>query len=168
MKHSNSYVKQKEIDWRRHKVLELLSNGYSEREIESIMSTGKDDISDTTVHRDIQWLKLQARDKLRKHVDEVMPLEYQKCLVGLEQTIKQLTKVIEDHDVKVKDPRDLISAISTRMQAYKFKAEVLDSGSAVDHAIALVERQKQQNITQDSTHQNGKVPIANNDISKHV
>ena len=47
-------VKQ-QLDWRRSKVLELSSQGYSEREISEILK-----VSDSSVHRDLVFVRQQA------------------------------------------------------------------------------------------------------------
>ena len=60
-------MKQQQVEWRRAKVLELSSRGYSEREIAE---------------------KLQPQDTLQKYIHEVVPEEYQKCMVGDEAQSK--------------------------------------------------------------------------------
>ena len=47
-------------------VLELSSQGYSEREIGSKLQ-----ISHITVHRDLMYLKTYAQENLQKHIHEV-------------------------------------------------------------------------------------------------
>ncbi|MFL6393630.1 MAG: hypothetical protein ACJ708_03115 [Nitrososphaeraceae archaeon] len=36
-----------------------------------------------TVNRDISYLRDQAKDNIKKYVDERLPEEYEKCMVGL-------------------------------------------------------------------------------------
>jgi DNA-binding NarL/FixJ family response regulator len=57
-----------ELEWRRNKVLELSSEGYSEREIGARLQ-----ISHITVHRDLMALKKPAQNNLQKHIHEVVP-----------------------------------------------------------------------------------------------
>jgi transposase len=49
-------TQQKQIDWRRSRVLELSSQGYSEREIANVLAP----VHLTTVHRDLAYLRKQA------------------------------------------------------------------------------------------------------------
>jgi len=67
------------LEWRRNKVLELSSQGRSQPEIARILQ-----ISQPTVNRDITHLRQQAKENIRRYIDEKLPLEYQKCLVGLD------------------------------------------------------------------------------------
>jgi predicted transcriptional regulator len=77
MKHLTSEMKQQQLEWRRSQDLELASRGYSQREIAKELQ-----IDLTAVNRDIQFLRHQAQGSLQKHIHEVVPEEYQKCMVG--------------------------------------------------------------------------------------
>jgi orotate phosphoribosyltransferase-like protein len=98
MKRTNTSTKQRQILWRRDKVLELASNGYSEREIADQLK-----ISDTTIHRDLTLLKAQAKEQIRQYIDEKVPFEYKKTLANLEGIIKGMTKIIEDSNSDKKE-----------------------------------------------------------------
>jgi Trp operon repressor len=50
------------IDWRRSKVQELSSKGYSQRAIPHTLQVGL-----ATVNRDISYLRNQEKTKLKKH-----------------------------------------------------------------------------------------------------
>ncbi|MFL6396687.1 MAG: hypothetical protein ACJ706_05965 [Nitrososphaeraceae archaeon] len=66
------------LEWRRSKVLELASQGYNQSEISSILQ-----ISQPTINRDLAYLRQQAKDNIKRYIDERLPEEYEKCLVGL-------------------------------------------------------------------------------------
>ena len=84
-----SEMKQQRIEWRRAKVLELSSQGYSEREIAEKLQP----LTHVTTHRDIQFLRQQAQQSLQKHIHEVVPEEYQKCKVGMKRNLKQTLEI---------------------------------------------------------------------------
>jgi Trp operon repressor len=67
-----------QVQWRRDKVQGLCSKGYSQREISQTLQVGL-----ATVNRDISCLRNQAKDNIKKYIDERLPEEYEKCLVGL-------------------------------------------------------------------------------------
>ena len=90
MKHLSTEVKQQQLEWRRARVLELASEGYNQREIVSKLQIGL-----TAVNRDIQFLRQQAQENLQHHVHEVIPEEYQKCMVGMKRNLKQTLKIAE-------------------------------------------------------------------------
>ena len=66
------------LEWRRSKVQELSSQGYNQSEISSILQ-----ISQPTINRDMTYLRQQAKENIKKYIDERLPEEYEKCLVGL-------------------------------------------------------------------------------------
>jgi DNA-binding NarL/FixJ family response regulator len=63
--------KKQHIEWRRYRVLELSSQGRTEREIATILKVGLG-----TVSLDITFLNKQARDNLKSHVTERLPDQY--------------------------------------------------------------------------------------------
>jgi transposase len=72
------------IDWRRSKVQELSSQGHSQREIAQILQ-----VSNGTVNRDLSYLRQQVKSNIRKYIDERLPEEYEKCLVGLTAILRE-------------------------------------------------------------------------------
>ncbi|HJT85451.1 MAG TPA: sigma factor-like helix-turn-helix DNA-binding protein [Nitrososphaeraceae archaeon] len=76
--------KQDLIQWRREKVLLLSSQGFSQREIASQIN-----ISVSTVNKDLSFLREQAKENIKKYVDEKIPQEYEKVLIGLNTILKE-------------------------------------------------------------------------------
>ena len=74
------------IEWRRAKVMELLSKGESNQsEIARILQVDK-----SIVCRDIAYLKQQAKTNIKRYIDERLPEEYEKCMVGLSNTKRSM------------------------------------------------------------------------------
>jgi transposase len=69
---------EQQIEWRRDKVQELCSKGYSQREISHTLQIGL-----ATVNRDISYLRNKSKTNIGKYIDERLPEEHEKCLVGL-------------------------------------------------------------------------------------
>src|SRR5919204_3625135 len=67
-----------QVEWRRAKVLELLSKGESQSDIAKLLQV---DLS--IISRDVYFLRQQAKDNIKRYIDERLPEEYEKCLVGL-------------------------------------------------------------------------------------
>ncbi len=63
---------------------QLSSQGYSQREIASILKLGIG-----TINRDLTILRHQSKVNIKKYVDEKLPEEYEKCLVGLNAILKE-------------------------------------------------------------------------------
>jgi predicted transcriptional regulator len=142
---------QRQIDWRREKVLELASDGYGVREIARLL-----EISHPTVSRDMQWLRYQAKEQIRKYIDEQVPLEYHKTLTGLQNIIKSMSDIIS----KSSDNREIMQASGIKIQALNMKMELVSNANLVHEAIDLVERYRSY------TGQKVKVVIAEEDGNK--
>jgi predicted transcriptional regulator len=126
------HVEQKEkdrIEWRRSKIQELSSKGHSQREIAQILQ-----ISNGTVNRDLSILRQQARANIKKYIDERLPEEYEKCLVGL----TAITKEAWDTAQSTEDKREKIQALSLAKECYSMKLDLLTNASVVDDAIRFV------------------------------
>jgi hypothetical protein len=124
----------KRLQWRRHKVLELSSQGRSQPAIAKILQVGL-----ATVNRDLQYLRQEAKENIRKYIDEKLPLEYQKCLVGLEAILSKTWDIANNADSA---ERDRLQAISVGMQAYSMKIDLLTNATVVERAVQFVDRNR--------------------------
>ena len=74
MQQMSTKMQQQIIEWRRAKVMELLSKGESSQsEIARILQIDK-----SIVCRDIAYLRQQAKDNIKRYIDERLPEEYEK------------------------------------------------------------------------------------------
>ena len=118
-----------QLEWRRGKVLELSSQGYSEREISEVLK-----VSDSAVHRDLVVLRRQARESLQKHIHEVVPEEYQKCMVGMKRNLKQTLEIAET----TTDPRTKLQARAIVSDCYKFILDMSTNAGIISDALKYV------------------------------
>ena len=79
------------IDWRRSKVQELNSQGYSQREIAQMLQ-----VSNGTVNNDLSTLRQQAKENIKKYIDERLPEEYEKCLVRLNAITREAWNTVQN------------------------------------------------------------------------
>ena len=100
------------LEWRRNKVLELSSEGHSQPEIATILQVGLG-----TVNRDLSYLRNQAKDNVKKYIDERLPEEYKKCLVGLNSIVKEAWSTSQ----QTQDRREKIQALSLAKEYYAMK-----------------------------------------------
>jgi transposase len=92
-----------QVEWRRAKVLELLSKGDSQSEIAKLLQV---DIS--IISRDVYFLRQQDKDNIKKYIDERLPEEYEKCLVGLTAILREAWTTLQNTE----DKREKIQALS--------------------------------------------------------
>jgi predicted transcriptional regulator len=124
------------IDWRRSKVQELSSKGNSQREIAQILQ-----VSNGTVNRDLYFLRQQAKNNIKKYIDERLPEEYEKCLVGINAITKEAWNTAADTE----DKREKIQALSLAKECYSMKLDLLTNATVVDDAIRFVSQKSKEN-----------------------
>jgi hypothetical protein len=89
--------------------MELLSKGKSNQsEIARILQVDK-----SIVCRDLSVLRQQAKDNIKKYIDEMLPEEYEKCLVGLNVITKEAWNTAQ----QTEDKREKIQALSLAKSA---------------------------------------------------
>jgi Trp operon repressor len=120
---------QQQIQWRRDKVQELCSKGYSQREVSQLLQVGL-----ATVNRDISYLRNQAKSNIKRYIDERLPEEYEKCLVGLAAITKEAWNTAQ----QTEDKREKIQALSLAKECYSMKLDLLTNATVVDDAIRFV------------------------------
>jgi hypothetical protein len=120
---------EKQIQWRRSKVAELDSQGHSQPEMASILQ-----VSIGTVNRDLSYLRQQAKDNIRRYIDERLPEEYEKCLVGLTAILREAWNTSQ----QTEDRREKIQALSLAKECYSMKLDLITNATVVDDAIKFV------------------------------
>jgi hypothetical protein len=87
-----------------------------------------------TVNRDISYLRDQAKTNIKKCIDERLPEEYEKCLVGLNAITKEAWNTAQNTE----DKREKIQALSLVKECYSMKLDLLTNATVVDDAIRFV------------------------------
>jgi hypothetical protein len=114
---------------RRSKVAELDSKGHSQPEMASILQ-----VSIGTVNKDLSYLRQQAKSNIKRYIDERLPEEYEKCLVGLTAILREAWNTSQ----QTEDRREKIQALSLAKECYSMKLDLLTNATVVDDAIRFV------------------------------
>jgi hypothetical protein len=129
---------QQQIEWRRAKVMELLSKGESNQsEIARILQVDK-----SIVCRDIAHLRQQAKANIKRYIDERLSEEYEKCLVGLTAITKEAWNAAQSTE----DKREKIQALSLAKECYSMRLDLLTNATVVDDAIRFVSSKTKENL----------------------
>ena len=87
-----------------------------------------------SVYRDLSYLRKQAKNNIRKYLDERLPEEYEKCLIGLNSIVKEAWSTSQ----QTPDRREKIQALSLAKDCYAMKLDLLTNATVVDDAIRFV------------------------------
>jgi predicted transcriptional regulator len=137
------------LEWRRSKVQELASQGYNQSEISRILQ-----MSQPTINRDLSYLRQQAKENIKKYIDERLPEEYEKCLTGLNAITKEAWNTAQNTE----DKREKIQALSLAKECYSMKLDLLTNATVVNDAIRFVSQKSKSktNSPCSSSHENEK------------
>jgi hypothetical protein len=118
---------QQQVEWRRAKILELMSKGETNQsEIAGILQVDR-----SIVCRDVAYLRQQAKENVVRYVDERLPEEYEKCPVGLNSILKEAWSMSQTDD-SIKS--DKIKALALAKECYAMKLELLTKVTVVNDA----------------------------------
>jgi hypothetical protein len=87
-----------------------------------------------TVNRDVSHLRNHAKTNIKKYVDERLPEEYEKCMVGLNAITREAWNTAHGAG----DKREKIQALSLAKECYSMKLDLLTNATVVDDAIRFV------------------------------
>ena len=132
---STETKKQHQLEWRRTQVLELVSQGYNQREISLKLQ-----IDPAAVNRDIMFLRQKAQDNLQKHIHEVVPMEYEKCMAGMKSNLKETLEIANT----VTDPRVKLQARAIVSDCYKFILDMSTNAGVVSEALKYVQQKTEE------------------------
>jgi predicted transcriptional regulator len=104
--------------WRRNKVKELLTQGYAQYEIASLLH-----ISQPTISRDIHYIQKEIRKSAENYAEHLFEI-YRNTLLGLDEAIKKLWGTINSPRT---DAKERIKAITLMRQYYKDTLELIRS-----------------------------------------
>jgi predicted transcriptional regulator len=163
------------LEWRRTKVLELSSQGHSQPEIARILQ-----ISQSTVNRDIGYLRELARQNLQKHIQDKLPEEYQNCMTGINQVLKICWDIVNksrnvdnDNDghqtVTMTDNKTVLQALALINDCNKYKMDLTTNGVVITDAIKFVQTNRKKLTMSKNEEVNGedsKEPDYNEDKDK--
>ena len=123
-------MQQQQIEWRRAKVLELSSQGHSQRETADTIH-----VVIGTINRDMAYLRNEAQENLKYHIQERLQTQYLKCQNGLDQVLKMAWNIIIIDSVNQTTKLQALSLIS---DCYKYQMDLSTNGIIVTDAIKYV------------------------------
>jgi len=83
----------------------------------------------------------QAKTNIKRYIDERLPEEYEKCLVGLNAITKEAWNTVQNTE----DKREKIQALSLAKECYSMKLDLLTNATVVDDAIRFVSDESKEN-----------------------
>ena len=102
------------------KVISLNSKGLTQAEIAQELG-----VDQSTVSRDLQFIKQEAKKKIEKYLNEDILFEYLRYIAGSNEVTRKLWEMVQDENITTKDKTN---ALSLLMQSYNKRLEILIGG----------------------------------------
>ena len=125
-----SKVQQQQVEWRRDRVLELSSQGFSQSDIATVLHVDRSIIS-----RDMAQLRHRARENLQHHIHQTIPEEYQKAVNTLNQVLRMTWSIIG----KTEDEKTRLQALALINDVNKYRTELVTNGVIVHDSIQIIQ-----------------------------
>ena len=87
--------------------------------------------------------KATSKTIIKKYIDERLPEEYEKCLVGLTSILKEAWNTAYNTE----DKREKIQALSLAKDCYEMKLHLLTNATVVDDAIRFLSEKSTKDKT---------------------
>jgi hypothetical protein len=134
-------IKDKEISWRRSKIIELRGYGLNQTQIAKELQ-----VSEACISLDMQYLREQAKDTIKEYATDHLPAQYQVCLAALD-TILQSAFVIQQRS---NDNREKLQAMQLFKDTHITKLELLSNATTIDSALNFIRSKQQQEHKKES------------------
>lgn len=151
--------KKEVIEWRRSRVLEMVSKGSTLTEIAKVIGY---DVS--TISRDLSFIEQEAQQNIRDYVDHKLPLEYEKCLTGVNEIMRESWIAAKESTSPVEKRQWLVLA----KDCYSMKLELLTNAGVIDKAIEFVTVEKNKLDRTTSNVRSNNNTVSTNDSSQQM
>ena len=102
------------------RIISLYSKGLTQAEIAQELG-----VDQSTVSRDLQFIKQEAKKKIEKYLNEDILFEYLRYIAGSNEVTRKLWEIVQDENITTKDKTN---ALSLLMQSYNKRLEMLIGG----------------------------------------
>jgi hypothetical protein len=139
-----------QVQWRRAKVLELSSQGYTQAEISKSLQ-----VDESVISRDKAYLRQGAQENLKNHIQDKLPEEYQNYMVGINQVLKICWEIVNksrnvDNNngnsqiITIVDNKTVLQALALINDCNKYKMDLTTNGVVINDAIKFVQTNKEK------------------------
>ena len=134
----------------KNQILELSSQGNTQSDIAKTLHVGE-----ATISRDISYLRQQAHENLKTHIQDKLPEEYQNCMTGLNQVLEICWEIVNKsrnldnnngngQTINIIDNKTVLQALALINDYNKYKIELTTNGVVITDAIKFVQTNKEK------------------------
>src|SRR5215216_925030 len=102
------------------RIISLYSKGLTQSEIAQELH-----VDQSTISRDLQFIKQEAKKKVEKYLNEDILFEYLRYIAGSNEVTRELWGIVQNEKIMTKDKMNVLSLL---MQSYNRRLEMLIGG----------------------------------------
>jgi hypothetical protein len=88
-----------------------------------------------TIGNDQIFLRQKAKENIREYLDERLPDEYERCMVGINSILREAWNTSKQDNI---DNKEKIQALSLAKECYSMKLDLLTNATVVSDAVKFV------------------------------
>ena len=121
----------------------------------------------STISLDVSYLRQQAKERIRHHIEDRLPLEFEKSLLSLEQLKHKAWDIMEKDSV---DERTKLQAIEVVMACGAQTMDLLTHVGVIQHSLNYVEsgNKKLDSMSTTEERQEPENPKADNEVQNNL
>jgi hypothetical protein len=93
------------------------------------------------VHRDLEYLRKQAKENLKSHIRDRLQEEYQKCMIGINQVLKISWDIVHNDST---NNNNRLQALALINDCNKYKMDLTTNDVVITDAIKFVQSSKEK------------------------
>ena len=124
------------VEFRRAKVLELAAQAVPQSQIAQKLG-----VSPATISLDMQYLRESAKSKIRNHIEDTIPAQYQECQAGLKLILRKTCDIVDD---KSKRTEEQLAAMSLAVNIYGKLMDLSTNGAILEKTTKWLAQKKEQ------------------------
>jgi hypothetical protein len=107
------------------------------------------EVDESVISRDRAYLRQGARENLKTHIQDILPEEYQNCMVGINQVLKICWEIVNksrnvnnndnNHTVTMTDNKIVLQGLAFINDCNKYKMDLTTNGVVITDAIKFVQ-----------------------------
>lgn len=122
------------MELRRAKCLELVAQAVAQNKIAEQLG-----VSPATVSLDLQYLRCTAQQKLKTHIEERIPAQFEVCQAGLKLLLGKMYDIINNKSSK---PQEVLAATGVAVDIYGKLMDLNTNGAILEKTVKWLESKK--------------------------
>lgn len=108
----------------------------------------------STISLDMKFLRQQAKESMKEHLEHKLPLEFTHCIQGINEVLRMSFEIansyaiIDNEDngriLSTDENRTRLQALALANDCYKYKMDLVTNGVVITDAIKFVQQKKEE------------------------